>query len=147
MVDRISKESRSHIMRSIPKKDTKPERIVRSVLHRLGYRFRKDDSRLPGRPDAVLKRHNKTIFVHGCFWHQHRGCKKVQPVGSNKQFWEAKLQKNRERDARVAQQLIEDGWSVVIVWECATECADASLAVRLKKAIESKQVLIEIGKI
>jgi len=115
--DIYSKEKRSEVMSRVRSSDTKPERAVRSALHRLGYRFRLHRSDLPGKPDIVLPRLKTVIFVHGCFWHQH-GCKKSKPPQQNATFWQKKLLSNVARDQAVAVRLEESGWKVVVVWEC-----------------------------
>lgn len=105
-------------MSHIKSKDTKPEIIVRSIVHRLGFRFRKHKTDLPGKPDIVLARHRKVIFVHGCFWHGHKRCKKSLRPQSHKKFWAEKLNKNIERDKRNKRKLESMGWDVLIVWSC-----------------------------
>ena len=118
MVDKFSKETRSYIMSLIRSKDTKPEILVRSYLFSRGLRFRKNDRRYPGSPDIVLPKYNTMVFVHGCFWHLHEGCKRAKMPESNVDYWEKKLYKNRERDERNQKELKEMGWNVIIVWEC-----------------------------
>ena len=98
--------------------DTTPEIAVRSILHRLGYRFRLHDRSLPGRPDIVLKRHRVVVFVHGCFWHRHRGCRYAYTPKSNISFWMTKFADNVARDKVAIRQLRRDGWRVLVVWEC-----------------------------
>ena len=112
-------------------KDTEPEKRVRSLLHRLGFRFRLHDSNLPGRPDIVLQRYRTVIFVHGCFWHRHLGCRYAYSPKSRVEFWEEKFARNvvRDRDAQVA--LVCAGWRVVTIWECETRDLTI-LAERLK---------------
>ena len=117
-MDSVSPEDRSRIMASIRGRDTEPERLLRSALHRLGFRFRVDARDLPGRPDLKLTRHGAVIFVHGCFWHGH-DCEAFRLPSSNLPFWLAKIQANRERDLRAALALREAGWRVCVVWECA----------------------------
>lgn len=97
--------------------DTKPELIVRRLIHGLGYRYRLHVRKLPGRPDLVFSARRKVIFVHGCFWHQHE-CKRGTRPAANREFWTKKLARNRERDAAAAQALKALGWRVMIVWEC-----------------------------
>jgi DNA mismatch endonuclease (patch repair protein) len=121
MSDSISPERRSYNMSRVRGKDTKPEKLVRSVLHRLGFRFRKNVSELPGKPDIVLPKYKTIIFVHGCFWHQHEGCKKSHLPKSNVEFWANKLSKNVVRDRESKEKLISDGWSIFVVWECETK--------------------------
>jgi len=118
LADQISKERRSWNMSRIRSKDTKPEVILRSALHRKGFRFRKNDSRLPGTPDIVLPKHCTVILVHGCYWHRHEGCKKATTPKTNTEFWTKKFAKNIERDREVRKNLKERGWKVVVVWEC-----------------------------
>ena len=118
MVDRVSKEIRSYNMSRIRSKDTKPEILVRSYLFSRGLRFRKNDKRYPGSPDIVLPKYKTMVFVHGCFWHLHEGCKYARIPKSNIDYWKKKLYRNRERDERNLKELKEMGWNVIIVWEC-----------------------------
>lgn len=118
MADKYSKETRSYIMSRIRGKDTKPEIIVRSYLFSRGLRFRKNDRRYPGSPDIVLPKYNTIVFVHGCFWHLHDGCKYATMPKSNVEFWEKKLYGNKERDERNQKKLESMGWRVFTVWEC-----------------------------
>lgn len=124
MVDVHTKKQRSYNMSRIRGKDTKPERIVRSMLHQMGYRFRLHRSDLPGKPDIVLPKHRTVIFVHGCFWHMHN-CKygRVTPQ-TNTEFWQNKRSGNVERDRANRRKLIKLGWRVVTVWECWTKDKD-----------------------
>ncbi|MDI9597566.1 MAG: DNA mismatch endonuclease Vsr [Atribacterota bacterium] len=118
MVDHITKEKRSWNMRQIKSRDTKPEILVRSILHSLGYRFRIHKKNLPGNPDIVLPKHKTVIFVNGCFWHQHPNCNRANIPKTNEGYWHPKLIKNIERD-RIAHKALSDlGWNVVIIWEC-----------------------------
>ena len=121
MSDVLTREQRRFCMSQIGGKDTKPERIVRSVVHRLGYRFRLHRSDLPGKPDLVLPRHNKVIFVHGCFWHRHPRCRYTTTPKTRATFWREKFEQNKKRDRRVTRQLKRLGWKVLIVWECETK--------------------------
>ena len=121
MVDTISEERRSWNMSRIKGKDTKPELIVRSLLHKMGYRFRLHRKDLPGNPDIVLPKHKTIIFVHGCYWHRHEGCKKTTtPKSSIKgvKFWKDKFAGNVERDKKNHKQLKALGWKVHVIWEC-----------------------------
>lgn len=104
-------------MASIPSSGTTAERVVRSFLHRQGLRFGRSD-RLPGRPDVVLPRHRAVVLVQGCLWHGHAGCSRARIPKSNVAMWEEKVRRNRERDARVAAQLVAMGWRVLEVWTC-----------------------------
>jgi len=120
MADVLNREQRRYCMSRIRGKDTRPEIIVRGMVHCMGYRFRLHKRELPGSPDVVLPRHRKVIFVHGCFWHMHR-CKygRVRPA-TNKEFWEKKRQGNVDRDRRNVKALRRMGWKVLVVWECWT---------------------------
>lgn len=118
MVDKFSKETRSRIMSQIRGKDTKPEILVRSYLFSRGLRFRKNDKRYPGSPDIVLPKYKTIVFVHGCFWHLHEGCKYAVMPKSNVDYWKPKLYRNRERDACNKKELEDMGWTVITVWEC-----------------------------
>lgn len=133
MVDRITKEHRSWNMSRIKGSDTKPEKKLRSALHRAGLRFRLHDKRLPGKPDLVLKKFSTVIFVHGCFWHRHKGCDKAYTPKSNIDFWEEKFKRNIERDERKSKELSDRGWEVLTVWECEIE-RDLSSVVALVEA-------------
>lgn len=118
MVDRFSKETRSYNMSRIRSKDTKPEIIVRKYLFSRGLRFRKNDKRYPGSPDIVLPKYRTVVFVHGCFWHLHEGCKYAVMPKSNVDYWKKKLYRNRERDEHNQKELEAMGWNVITVWEC-----------------------------
>jgi DNA mismatch endonuclease (patch repair protein) len=120
MADVFSKEKRSEIMSRIKGKDTKPERLVRSLLHRMGYRFRLHVSDLRGKPDVVLARHRKVIFVNGCFWHGHQACRKKNPPKTNKKFWSQKILGNMRRDKLTRSELRKKGWRTLTIWECDT---------------------------
>jgi len=124
MADVFTKEKRSEIMSRIKGGNTKPELIVRSLLHRLGYRFRLHKKDLPGKPDIVLPRHKKVIFVHGCFWHGHKGCKRSSIPSSNTEFWATKIKKNIKRDKVKARALRRQGWKVLILWQCRIKDTD-----------------------
>lgn len=116
--DIYSEEKRSELMSKVRSKNTKPELQVRSWLHKHGFRFRLHRKDLPGRPDIVLPKYKTVIFVHGCFWHQHPGCKKATIPKKNHDFWKEKLESNVERDNRHIAQLQEIGWRVLTIWEC-----------------------------
>ena len=120
-MDKVSKSARSRMMSRVKGRDTKPEKLVRSLLHRLGYRFRLHRGDLPGNPDIVLPKYRKAIFVHGCFWHQHPGCRRAKRPSSNEEFWNGKLDRNVARDRKQMKKLEKLGWSHLIVWECETK--------------------------
>jgi DNA mismatch endonuclease, patch repair protein len=121
MRDRLTKERRSWNMSRIRGKNTAPEKSVRSLLHRMGYRFRLHGKNLPGRPDIVLKKYKTVIFVHGCFWHRHKGCRNCTTPTKNRAFWVTKLEGNAARDGAQRRTLRRLGWRVAVVWECETE--------------------------
>ena len=119
-VDIVSKKKRSEIMSKITSKDTTPERVVRSLLHSLGFRFRLHRKDLPGSPDIVLPKHNTIIFVNGCFWHRH-DCPRGQSLPrTNTEFWKKKFQRTMERDAESVASLESRGYNCIVVWECQT---------------------------
>ena len=121
VMDRFTPEIRSWMMSRIGGKDTHPEKRVRSLLHRLGFRFRIHRRDLPGTPDIVLPGRKTVIFVHGCFWHCHEGCKDAGIPKTNTNFWKEKLNKNVERDKKNSDGLKRMGWNVVEIWECETK--------------------------
>ena len=117
---KVSKE-RSKNMAAIKSKNTNPEIKVRKLLHSLGYRFRLHKKELPGSPDIVLKKYKTVVFVHGCFWHRHKGCKRATTPKTRKEFWMEKFEKNKARDRRNSRQLKENGWHVIVIWACELE--------------------------
>mgnify|MGYP002828535003 CR=1 FL=1 len=118
VTDIFSEQHRSYVMSRVASKDTKPEKIVRSFLHRYGFRFRLHASSLQGKPDIVLTKYKTVIFVHGCFWHRHKKCKKATTPQSRKDFWNEKFKRNVLRDKKNRTALEKEGWKVQIVWEC-----------------------------
>ncbi|WP_417446155.1 very short patch repair endonuclease [Kangiella sp.] len=118
MVDRLTKKQRSLNMALIKSKDTKPEIIVRKYLHTKGFRFRLHSNTLPGKPDIVLSKWKTVIFVNGCFWHRHKGCKYSYTPKSNTDFWLKKFKENVKRDQKNYDALYAQGWKIIIVWEC-----------------------------
>ena len=126
-------------MSRIRGKDTTPEKAVRSVLHRMGYRFRLHGKKLPGRPDIVLAKHKTVILVHGCFWHRHPGCRNCTTPTNNRRFWMKKLGGNATRDKANRRALTKLGWRVAVVWECEAERADVLLKkiTRLDRELQS----------
>lgn len=123
MTDRIDAATRSRTMAAIRSKNTKPEKWVRSALHKQGFRFRLHNKTLPGSPDLVLRKYHAVIFINGCFWHQHEGCKASHLPKSRTDFWERKFARNVARDQKVLYQLKVMGWRVAIVWECGLKKA------------------------
>lgn len=128
---------RSKNMAAIRSKDTEPERIVRSLLHRVGFRFRKNDSRLPGSPDIYLPRWRCVIFVHGCYWHRHKGCRFTTTPRTNVAFWKNKFKVNIDRDLRTECALTQLGMRVIVIWECEINTSPENVILRLKIAIKS----------
>ncbi len=118
MTDVHSPETRSYNMSRIRSKDTKPEERVRKYLFAKGFRYRKNDKRLPGKPDIVLPKYKTVVFINGCFWHRHEGYKCFKWPSSNVDFWREKLQKNVERDKKNYNELLGDNWKVIVLWEC-----------------------------
>lgn len=121
MVDHLTPEKRSWNMSKIKSGNTKPEMIVRSMLHRMGYRFRLHRKDLPGKPDIVLPKYNTVIFVHGCYWHRHKGCKYAYNPKSRIDCWQNKFKSNVERDKKNRITLEKLGWNVKVIWECETK--------------------------
>lgn len=119
-MDIVSPSTRSRMMASVPQKNSKPEVVVRRLVHVLGFRFRLHRRDLPGSPDIVLPRLRKVIFVHGCFWHRH-GCRRTTTPASNVRFWTAKFEANTLRDRKAIRLLRDEGWESLIVWECQTK--------------------------
>lgn len=117
-MDVFSREKRSQIMSRVSGKNTKPELVVRSLLHKMGYRFRLHRKDLPGKPDITLPKYKKVIFVHGCFWHGHTDCPRSKRPTTNGKFWREKLDKNRERDKTSVNNLKELDWDILVVWTC-----------------------------
>jgi DNA mismatch endonuclease (patch repair protein) len=138
-VDTLTKEHRSWNMSRIKSRDTNPEKTVRSLLHNLGYRFRIHRKDLPGKPDIVLPRYKTVIFVHGCFWHRHKGCKYAYTPKSRIDFWQKKFAENQQRDKRAKQQLQKLEWRVVTIWECETKQLQ-TLCHRIKRFLPHKPI-------
>lgn len=124
MVDFLSPSERSERMSRIRSSNTAPEVALRCAMHAVGFRFRLHSKGLPGKPDIVLPRYKTVIFVHGCFWHRHRGCKVATTPKTNTEFWVEKFDRNVVRDARTREQLEGLGWRVIVVWECELRSAN-----------------------
>lgn len=150
MADVLTPEQRRKNMSNIKGRNTKPERVLRSLLFKEGYRFRLYDRNLPGHPDIVMKRYRAVIFVHGCFWHRHSGCRYTATPKSNVEFWEEKFALNLARDARNSRLLLGLNWNVIIIWECQIKIFQkdgiASLKDVLSECAEKNEVQIyELG--
>lgn len=124
-MDTLSPAERSERMGRVKSRDTKPELKVRKLVYALGYRYRLHGRGLPGKPDLVFNSRRKIIFVHGCFWHRHRGCARCRMPKSRLEFWAPKLEENSKRDKRNQRLLRRAGWQLLIVWECELERLDA----------------------
>lgn len=134
-MDTLTPEQRSERMSRVKDKGTRTEMAVRRLVHGMGYRYRLHGRDLPGRPDLVFPSRRKVVFVHGCFWHRHPGCKLARMPKSHLDFWEKKLESNRERDLRNQAALLDMGWRYLVVWEC--ELRDVkTLASRIKNFLE-----------
>ena len=138
MADKLTVERRSENMRAIRSKDTKPEMLVRRLIHAMGFRYRLHRKALPGKPDLVFPARRKIIFIHGCFWHQHPkpGCKYAHKPRSNSAYWKPKLSRNAERDRENRRKLEKEGWEVLVLWECEIE-KDQSLPKRIQLFLEA----------
>lgn len=137
-MDVFDKEKRSWIMSRIGGKNTEPERLVRSIVHRMGFRFRLHRRDLPGNPDIVMPKYHKVIFVHGCFWHGHDGCPRSDRPTTHAAFWEKKLEGNVARDRRNLRNLRRGGWSVLVVWQCQTRNLE-KLVSKIQKFLASNE--------
>lgn len=147
MADTVNKETRSRMMSGIRGKDTRPELLLRRALHARGFRYRLHPKTMNGRPDMVLTKHRVAVFVHGCFWHRHEGCRFASTPATRAEFWAAKFAANIRRDQKVVATLSENGWRIAIVWECALKKqANVDLTVeQLADWILEGGSFIEIG--
>lgn len=145
MTDVVSKKKRSEMMSGISSKNTLPERTVRKALHKAGYRYRLHYKTLPGKPDLVMPKYKLSIFIHGCFWHRHSGCKYAYQPKTRREFWEKKFQSNVVRDQKNIANLISDGWRILIIWECFIRKVDSSeLVESVETAIHGHEVFYEL---
>lgn len=147
MTDVVSPAVRSRMMSGIKGRNTLPEVRVRQLLHRLGYRFRLHRKDLPGSPDLVLPKHKLAVFVHGCFWHMHAGCRFSKVPQTRADFWLAKLDSNRERDRTAILALREQGWRVLVIWECLLRQhrSEDDLAALLAAKVEAVDGFCELS--
>jgi DNA mismatch endonuclease (patch repair protein) len=136
-VDSISPAERSEIMARVRSKNSRPELFVRRLVFALGYRYRLHAMDLPGRPDLVFRKLHKVIFVHGCFWHRHADCALARMPKSRIDFWEPKLEGNRQRDEKNKRTLAREGWNVLTIWECEIKHA-ARLERRIRRFLDAK---------
>ena len=147
MTDIVDQQTRSLMMSGIRGKNTKPELALRRALHARGFRFRLHSGKVHGRPDLVLPKHRAVVFVHGCFWHRHKGCRYATVPATRPEFWRAKFDANVARDRTVRTTLLDGGWRVATVWECALRKPDqvAASAELLSTWLPSDEDQIEIG--
>lgn len=147
MTDIVDKQTRSRMMAGIKGRDTRPELALRRALHARGFRYRLHAKNVPGRPDLVLSKFSAAVFVHGCFWHRHTGCRYATTPASRTDFWQSKFEENIARDARVHRALIHSGWRVATVWECAlrSNYRLAAVADCLATWLRSDSTELEIG--
>ncbi len=147
MVDIVDKSTRSRMMAGIKGRNTKPERVLRRALHARGFRYRLHAKHVPGRPDLVLAKYRAIVFVHGCFWHRHEGCRYATTPATRPEFWQAKFSANVARDIAVRDSLIETGWRVATMWECALRKPEQVEAVAeiLSKWFRNGTDTIELG--
>lgn len=143
-MDIVKPEVRSRMMASIRGRDTKPELMVRQYLHGCGFRYRLHVRELPGRPDLVLPKWKAAVFVHGCFWHGHEGCRYFRVPATRTDFWVAKIRGNAERDARAEAALIGAGWRVIVLWECALRHNREEALLELVNHIQNRSALLRI---
>lgn len=141
-MDLVSKEVRSRMMANIRSSNTLPEMKVRKLLHRHGFRYRLHPRELPGRPDIVLPRHRLCIFVHGCFWHRHLGCRYATLPASREDFWRSKFQQNVKRDERNRAELLQQGWRVFELWECGIRKPEVEMKWLLEAILDRNQQYI-----
>lgn len=135
-MDTLTPSERSTRMSLVRSKDTKPELIVRSLVHGMGFRYRLHDPSLPGKPDLVFPKSRKIIFVHGCFWHRHGTCKNTRWPKSRLDFWKPKLEQNHDRDRATQKALGRLGWRVLVIWECQIT-NEPRLSKRLQRFLEA----------
>ncbi|WP_329889101.1 very short patch repair endonuclease [Stenotrophomonas sepilia] len=143
MVDVVSKAVRQRMMSKIRGKDTGPELLVRRFLHSNGFRYSLHKKQLPGTPDLVLRRYHLSIFVHGCFWHHHLGCRYATIPQTRTKFWLEKLNANRKRDELAQIELLKMGWRIAVVWECALKRSPQDTLRRLKEFVRSSEIFQE----
>jgi DNA mismatch endonuclease (patch repair protein) len=147
VADLVDKQTRSRMMAGIRGKDTKPELVLRRALHARGFRFRLHVKDVPGRPDLVFSKYRAVVFVHGCFWHRHEGCRLATVPSTRPEFWQEKFESNVARDSSVVETLLNSGWRVATVWECALRKPDAIQAATESVALwlASHEKRLDVG--
>lgn len=138
-MDCYNQATRRKVMQNVHGKDTAPELLVRRMLFRAGFRFRLHDARLPGKPDIILPKYKIVVFVNGCFWHRHPGCKHATMPATNQDYWIKKFQRNVERDADEIRQLESAGWKVFVIWECEIQTQTEFLITQLTAVNKSNK--------
>ncbi|MEW4448987.1 very short patch repair endonuclease [Qipengyuania sp. JC766] len=146
MADIVDAKTRSRMMSGIRGKNTKPERLLRRELHSAGLRYRLHDAKLPGKPDLVFAKYHAAVFVHGCFWHRHENCRFATTPATRPEFWESKFTANVQRDAKSMAALLDMGWRVAVVWECALKNQSVELVGKSvhEWLLTSEQAVLEI---
>ncbi|KAA8388665.1 DNA mismatch endonuclease Vsr [Acetobacter sp. DmW_136] len=147
VMDIVDKQTRSRMMAAIRGKDTRPELVLRRAMHARGFRFRLHSRNVSGRPDLVFPKYRAVVFVHGCFWHRHEGCRYATKPLTRPEFWQAKFESNIARDKAVRLILLKEGWRVATVWECNLRKSDQvhAAADRLSVWLRSNDEMLEIG--
>lgn len=146
MNDKVTPEKRSEIMRRVKSKNTQPELLVRRKLHSRGFRFRVHDGKLPGSPDLVFPKYKVALFIHGCFWHRHAGCRAASTPSTNKAYWNKKFKRTLQRDRETSSLLKKLGWRVFVVWECSLSKKSQEMTLEtLDRAIKKKAVNLKNG--
>lgn len=147
MTDTVDKSTRSRMMAGIGSKNTRPELALRQALHSRGLRYRLHAKGLPGKPDLLFPKFKAAVFVHGCFWHRHPGCRYATVPSTRALFWKGKFNANIERDRKVSTSLLDQGWRVAVVWECALRDATlvAATSQQMESWLRSRSKALEIG--
>lgn len=147
MTDVHEPETRSYNMSQIRGKDTKPELMVRKYLHSQGFRFRLHDTSLPGKPDVVMKKYKSVVFVHGCFWHGHEGCKYFTIPATRTDWWSAKIERNSQKDSESIEELQKLGWTVYVIWECELKPKNRKVTLEsLSTNFKDQKLTLKLGK-
>lgn len=135
-MDIFSPEKRSEIMRRVRSDETRPEQILRKALFSRGWRYRKNVKKLHGKPDLVFTKAKVVVFVHGCFWHQHEGCKAADRPKSRQDYWQKKLERNIARDLEIQERLKKEGWCVIVIWECELHRDIGAMVERVEEELK-----------
>lgn len=144
MVDIVDRKTRSKMMSRIRGRDTKPEIALRKRLHKMGFRYRTHCGNLPGRPDIVFAKYHAAVFVHGCFWHRHPGCRFATNPSSNTEFWQDKFAGTVVRDSEAIAKLVALGWRVAVVWECALGRDGGATSARVGNWLKGRRRRLEL---